>query len=103
MRAKAPAPRACADKRRYPDEGQALQFAISRPGRKPGSDPMRAYPCRGCSGWHLLSKPLQDVITAPPVQKQEKHTIPTSVRRKAKVAGKRPAAVRNKRNRATVL
>ena len=89
--------RSCAEKRRYPDEAEALRFAVSRPGRKSGDVAMRAYPCRICSGWHLSSKPLATAEIASPVAKRDLPAVHASIVRKAKGARKRPVAGQKKR------
>ena len=103
VRSKVAPPRACADKRRYPDEGEALRFAVGRPGRKSTDAIQRAYPCRICLGWHLSSKPLVEVITGPVGVDRKKSAYPTPKRRSSKRAGKRPTGGRKKGTRATVL
>jgi len=65
MMVKMAAMRSCVDKRRYADQGEAMRFAVSRPGRKPGDAIWRAYPCRVCSGWHLTSKALSEAVEPP--------------------------------------
>ncbi len=80
-----------------------MRFALTRPGRKESSPVLRAYPCRICAGWHLSSKPLAEVITAPPGAKRKTSTLPTRRAGSRKLAAKRPAGGQSKRRRATVL
>lgn len=89
--------RSCAEKRRYPDEAEALRFAVSRPGRKSGDAPQRAYPCRICSGWHLSSKPLAEAEISPRIAKRDLPAVHAAIVRKAKGARKRPRAGQKKR------
>lgn len=44
----------CLNKRRYPDQGAAINNACHRV--KKGAAPLRPYQCGTCGGWHLTSK-----------------------------------------------
>lgn len=50
--------RACkSGKRRYHDEDEAKAALTRIRQRSPGEDvPVRAYPCRACSGWHITRR-----------------------------------------------